>query len=203
MLNTPTLAWLEAAGASPEKVTHVVHTHLHVDHVGWNTILTDGRWTPTFPNARFLIPRQEFDYWKTEHDRGNPAVNDGSFADSVLPIVEAGMASFYEAGEELAGCLTTEAAFGHAPGMHTLRLRSAGEEGLFTADSMHSPIQVANPHWNDRYCLWPDQALATRAGVLARAAEREALIMPFHFGAPCCGYVRRQGEGYRFEPGRW
>ena len=74
---------------------------------------------------------------------------------------------------------------------------------MFSTDTMHSPIQVANPHWNDRYVLWPDQAKASRARVLAHAAERNALIMPMHFGAPYCGYVRREGDGYRFEPAGW
>ena len=82
----------------------------------------------------------------------------------------------------------------------TFRLRSGGEEGIFCADVMHSPIQVVRPDWNDRYVLWADKALESRAAVLARAAERGALIMPMHFGAPYCGYIRRQGDGYSFEP---
>jgi glyoxylase-like metal-dependent hydrolase (beta-lactamase superfamily II) len=207
MLNTLAMEWLEAAGAKPEQVTHVVHTHLHVDHVGWNTVERDGRWVPNFPNARYLIPRAEFDYWKAEHDRGDTEVQGGAFADSVLPIVEAGLAEFFEPDRELAGCLLPEPVYGHAPGMVTLRLRSGGEEGLFTADTMHSPIQVVRPDWNDRYVLWADQALAARAATLQRAAERNALIMPFHFGAPYCGYVRRQKDGpqdgYTFEPAAW
>jgi glyoxylase-like metal-dependent hydrolase (beta-lactamase superfamily II) len=203
MLNTLVVPWLEAAGAAPEKVTHVVHTHLHTDHVGGNTVQQDGRWVPAFPNARYLMPKIEFDYWKAEYDRGDKMVQAGSFADSVLPIVEAGLVDFYEGDAELAGCLAPEAVPGHAPGLTAMRLRSNGEEGYFSTDTMHSPIQVANPHWNDRYILWPDQARESRHKVLSRAAEREALIMPYHFGAPYCGYVRRQGDGYRFEPAAW
>lgn len=202
-LNTLLLPWLEAAGAAPDKVTHVVHTHLHTDHVGNNTILQDGRWVPTFPNARYLVPRPEFDFWKAQYDGGDTMVQAGSFADSVLPVLEAGLVDFYDGAGELAGCLAPEPVFGHAPGMFALRLRSNGEEGLFSTDTMHSPIQVACPHWNDRYVLDADMARAARARTLENACAREALIMPFHFGAPYCGYVRRQGDGYRFEGAGW
>ena len=198
-LNTLLMPWLEAAGAAPHQVTHVVHTHLHTDHVGGNTVEQDGRWVPAFPNARYLMPRAEFDYWKAEYDAGDKMVQAGSFADSVLPVLDAGLVDFIEPGQEVAGCLLGEDVSGHAPGMLSFRLRSNGEEGMFSTDTMHSPIQVANPHWNDRYVLDAGRALQSRANVLARAAERNALIMPMHFGAPYCGYVRRQGDGYRFE----
>jgi len=198
-LNTLLLPWLEAAGAAPHQVTHVVHTHLHTDHVGANTVEQDGKWAPAFPNARYLMPRAEFDYWKAAYDLGDTMVQAGSFADSVLPVLEAGLVDFIDDTKEVAGCLMPEDVSGHAPGMLSFRLRSKGEEGMFSTDTMHSPIQVANPHWNDRYVLDAGKALESRAKVLARAAERGALIMPMHFGAPYCGYVRRQGEGYRFE----
>lgn len=201
-LNTLFLPWLEAAGAAAEKVTHVVHTHLHTDHVGNNTVLQDGRWVPTFPNARYLFPKPEFDFWKAAHDRGE-VVQNGSFADSVLPILEAGLGDFYDGSRELAGCLAPEPVFGHAPGMFSLRLRSGGEEGMFTTDTMHSPIQVAYPHWNDRYVLDAGMAREARARTLENACARGALIMPFHFGAPYCGYVRRQGSGFGFEAAGW
>jgi glyoxylase-like metal-dependent hydrolase (beta-lactamase superfamily II) len=199
-LNTLVMPWLESIGAGPDQVTHVVMTHLHTDHVGWNTIEKDSRWVPAFPKARHIIPQAEFDYWKGLYDKGDEDVNQGSFADSVLPIVEAGLVDFIDGTKEVAGCLAPEPVPGHAPGMLSFRLRSRGEEGLFCADVMHNAIQVVRPNWNDRYCLWPDKALQSRAAVLARAAERGALIMPMHFGAPYCGYIRRQGDGYTFEP---
>jgi glyoxylase-like metal-dependent hydrolase (beta-lactamase superfamily II) len=198
-LNTLAMPWLEAAGAGPEQVTHVVHTHLHTDHVGWNTVAKDGGWAPTFPKARYLFPKAEFDHWKAEYDKDKD-VNQGSFHDSVLPVIDADLADFIDDNGEVAGCLTPEPVPGHAPGMLSFRLRSRGEEGLFTADVMHNAIQIVRPDWNDRYCLWPDKARESRAAALKRAAERGALIMPMHLGAPYCGYVRRQGEGYAFEP---
>jgi glyoxylase-like metal-dependent hydrolase (beta-lactamase superfamily II) len=199
-LNTLVMPWLEAAGAGPDQVTHVVMTHLHTDHVGWNTEQKNGAWAPTFPKARYLFPKVEFDYWKALYDKGDAGVNGGSFADSVLPILDAGLGDFMDGTREVAGCLTPEPVPGHAPGMLSFRLRSGGEEGIFCADVMHNPIQIVRPDWNDRYVLWADKALESRAAVLARAAERGALIMPMHFGAPYCGYIRRQGEGYSFEP---
>jgi len=199
-LNTLVMPWLESIGAGPQQVTHVVMTHLHTDHVGWNTVEKDGRWAPTFPKARYLFPKDEFDYWKGLYDRGDKDVNQGSFADSVLPVLDAGLGDFMDGRAEVAGCLAPEPMPGHAPGMLSFRLRSRGEEGLFCADILHNAIQIVRPDWNDRYCLWPDKALESRAAGLKRACERGALLMPMHLGAPYCGYVRRQGDGYRFEP---
>ena len=199
-LNTLVMPWLESIGAGPNQVTHVVMTHMHTDHVGWNTVEKDGRWVPTFPKARYLFPKDEFDYWKGLYDKGDKDVNQGSFADSVLPVIEAGLGEFMDGKAEVAGCLAPEPVPGHAPGMLSFRLRSRGEEGLFCADILHNAIQIVRPDWNDRYCLWPDKALESRAAGLKRACERGALLMPMHLGAPYCGYVRRQGDGYRFEP---
>jgi len=199
-LNTLVMPWLESIGAGPQQVTHVVMTHLHTDHVGWNTVEKDGRWAPTFPKARYLFPKDEFDYWKGLYDKGDKDVNQGSFADSVLPVLDAGLGDFMDGTAEVAGCLAPEPMPGHAPGMLSFRLRSRGEEGLFCADILHNAIQIVRPDWNDRYVLWPDKALESRAVGLKRACERGALLMPMHLGAPYCGYVRKQGEGYAFEP---
>ncbi len=203
MLNTLVLPWLEAAGAGPEAVTHVVLTHLHTDHVGWNTVLSDGRWVPTFPRARYIFPKDDVLYWKQRLDCGESDVNGGAFADSVLPIFEAGLAEMCDGKREVAGLLQPEPAPGHSPGQLAYRLRSDGEEALFAADVMHHPVQIVCPEWNSRYCIWPEVARATRAGFLIRAAQREALVLPMHFGAPYCGYVRRQGNGFAFEPAVW
>lgn len=202
-LNGLVLPWLEAAGAAPDKVTHVVHTHLHSDHVGWNTVLADGRWVPTFPNARYVMPRPDFDYYRKALEAAPDPIIDQAFEDSVMPIVNAGLADFIHDGDEIDGILVAEAAPGHSPGQFTYRLRSGGEEGLFSADVMHSPIQIAIPDLNTRYCILPDQARKTRAALLARESARGTLIMPMHFGVPHCGYIRREGDGYRFEPATW
>jgi glyoxylase-like metal-dependent hydrolase (beta-lactamase superfamily II) len=198
-LNTLVMPWLESIRAGPGEVTHVVMTHLHTDHVGWNTVPQDGNWVPAFPKAKYLFPKAEFDYWKAEYAR-DKTINQGAFEDSVLPIFDAGLAEFIDETKEVAGCLTPEPVPGHAPGMLSFRIRSRGDEGLFCADILHNAIQVVQPDWNDRYVLWADKARESRALGLKRACERGALLMPMHLGAPYCGYVRKQGEGYAFEP---
>ena len=204
MLNNQILPWLEAAEAAPARVTHVVHTHLHCDHVGWDTRFEDGRFVPTFPNARYLLPKVDFDYFRAEAEhRVNPII-DNALTDSILPIVDAGLAEFIDGQPEIAGgVLGVEPAPGHSPGQLTFRIRSQGLEAIFGADVMHSPLQIVAPEINTSYCLDPALARASRAALLARAAEREALIMPMHFGAPHCGYIRRQGDGYVFEGAAW
>lgn len=198
MLNTLALQWMEAAGAPPDKVTHVVMTHLHSDHVGWNTRLAGDRWQPTFVNARYHLPAKDFAYFKDRHERG--LVRESSFADSVLPVVDAGLADFVSPGDEIAHTLVAEAAYGHTPGQLNYRIRSDGSEGVFSGDIFHSPLQVAVPEWNTAFCVDADAARATRAAFLASAADSGALVMPCHFGPPHCGYIRRQGAGFTFEP---
>lgn len=204
MLNSLVLPWLEAAGAGREQVTHVVHTHLHSDHIGWNTVLVDGRWEPTFPKARYLLPKADFDFFQGVLAKGPNPLIDQSFADSLQPVIDAGLADFIAEGDsEAAGLLGIEPVPGHSPGMLSYRLRSGPQEALFTADVFHSPLQIAHPTLNTAYCELPEIARQTRLAVLNRAADREALIMPMHFGAPHCGYVRRQDDGFRFEPAEW
>jgi glyoxylase-like metal-dependent hydrolase (beta-lactamase superfamily II) len=194
MLNTLVMPWLEAAGAGPDRVTHVVNTHLHADHVGWNTRLVDGRWEPAFPKARYVMPRADFALFNAQYQDGNRQAAAGSFADSVLPVVEAGLAQFVDSDGEVAG-LTIEPLPGHTPGQFGLRLRSNGQEGMFCADVMHSPIQIALPDLNTAFCMDAERARQTRRAFLPRMAERRALIMPCHFGAPYCGTVEKRPDG--------
>jgi glyoxylase-like metal-dependent hydrolase (beta-lactamase superfamily II) len=200
-LNSLIPLWMEAAGARADKVTHVVMTHLHGDHVGWNTVMKDGRWVPTFPNARYHMPKNDFAYFKGAFEKGPP--DGGSFYDSILPVVQAGLVDFIEDQKEVAGCLAVEQAPGHTPGQLNYRLRSRGEEGVFSADIFHNVIQIACPTWNTAFCVLPDEARKTRAAFLERNAKSGALVMPCHFGFPHCGFVRKQGEGYGFEPAAW
>jgi glyoxylase-like metal-dependent hydrolase (beta-lactamase superfamily II) len=198
MLNTLVPQWLAAAGAAPDQVTHVLMTHFHSDHVGWNTTLSDGRWVPTFPRARYLFPRGDFDYFKALGDSGKSS--DTSFKDSVAPVVEAGLAEFIDAKASLPAGLRPVEAFGHTPGMMNYWLRSKGETGVFSADVFHHPVQILNPGWNTAFCILPDAAKATRARLLGEAAAANALVMPCHFPTPHTGYVRRAGDGFAFEP---
>ncbi|WP_263143443.1 MBL fold metallo-hydrolase [Pseudomonas sp. RIT-PI-AD] len=205
MLNNRVTEWMTAAGAPPEKVTHVVITHLHSDHVGWNTSWKDNRWVPTFPNAKYYLPKDDFDFCFQGKNKASDVIDvfGDSFFDSVMPIVDAGLAEMMQPGQEIADCLLVEAAPGHSPGQVVFRVRSGGEEGLFSGDILHSPVQIVRPEINSGYCIWEDTARQTRLAFLNRAADREALIMPVHFGEPHCGYIRRQGDGFRFEPASW
>lgn len=203
-LNNRVPEWLAAIGAGFDQVTHVVLTHLHSDHTGWNTVFEDGRWRPSFPNARYLLPRTDYDHWMAALAAGPDMTMDASWQDSVEPVLDAGLADFVEddAGMIL-GCLGVEPVPGHTPGMLSYRLSSQGEEGLFCADVFHSPLQILKPDLNTAYCVLPEVARVTRARVLADAAERGTLLLPMHFGAPHCGYVRKSEDGYRFEGARW
>jgi len=198
MLNTLLPYWLAAAGVTPAAVTHVVMSHFHTDHVGWNTTRDGDRWVPTFANARYLFPKSDFDYFKSLRDRGKAA--DTAFDDSVMPIVDAGLADFIDIRSELPGGLRPVEAFGHTPGMMNYWLRSGGEAGVLSADVFHHPIQILVPTWNTAFCIIPDAARATRAALLAEAAATGALVMSCHFSAPFAGYIRREGDGYRYEP---
>ncbi|MGK8204850.1 MBL fold metallo-hydrolase [Burkholderia cenocepacia] len=205
MLNGLVKEWMIAAGAPPEKVTHVVMTHLHADHVGWNTTWQDDRWVPTFPNARYYIPNDDFVFCKEGRNK-EPGVIDvfgESFFDSVMPIVNEGLAEMIDPTREIADCLVVEPAPGHSPGQLAFRVRSRGEEGLFCGDIFHSPIQIVRPDVNSGYCIRPDVARQTRLECLNRVADRGALLLPVHFGEPHCGYIRREGDGFRFEPASW
>lgn len=201
-LNNLIQEWMTAAGAPPEKVTHVVITHLHSDHVGWNTVWKDNRWTPTFPNATYYLPKDDFDFCSEGKNKA-PGVVDvfgDSFFDSVMPVYDAGLVKFLTPNTEIADCLTVESAPGHSPGQVVFSVRSQGETALFSGDIFHSPLQILRPEINSGYCIWPDIARKTRIDCLNQVADSGALLLPVHFGQPYCGYVRRQGDGFLFEP---
>lgn len=203
-LNNRVPEWLAAVGAGFDQVTHVVMTHLHSDHTGWNTVLEGDSWRPAFPNARYLFPKRDYDHWTVALAEGPDMTMDQSWGDSVLPVLEAGLVDFIEddAGSIL-DCLRVEPVPGHTPGMLSYRLSSEGEEGLFCADVFHSPLQILKPDLNTAYCVLPEVARETRKRVLEEAADRGTLIMPMHFGFPHCGHIRREGDGYRFEGATW
>jgi len=180
MINTPALDWLKSVGAAPEAVTHVLHTHLHADHVGWNTQFLGGRWVPTFPNATYYMPRLDYELFAQRRAlRMKPPMYDEVMVDSVLPVLDAGLVRFIEDGDEVAG-LVCHGAPGHTPGHVIYTLRHGGEEIVFSGDVFHSPLQVLYPHINSRWCEDEGAARATRLRVLRQAAEGNARILPAH-----------------------
>lgn len=192
---------LKAIGIGPEKVDTVLLTHLHVDHVGWNTRLEGGRWVPTFPNAEYVASATELE--ARDPDRGAAGKPPGSwnaYLDSVKPVIESGQMRVVEGTENIMPGVDLVPIPGHAPGMFGVRVRSGGKEAFFIADVMHQPIQILYPEWSSKYCEDKPLANDTRAKVLQHAADEEALILPAHFNRPYGGYVRRGFGGYVFEP---
>ncbi len=196
MKDTPYLERLKAAGVNPEEIDFVMCTHLHIDHVGWNTRLENGRWVPTFPNANYVFSKTERDFWDPAT---NPALDEEArliFEDSVHPVIAAGQDRLVGDGDRIGDNLSIDAAPGHTPGSIAIALNSGGEQGLFTGDVMHHPIQVYRPRWSSRFCTDPVQSADTRERILGHCADCNALMMPAHFGAPHAGRVRRKGGGF-------
>ncbi len=192
----PYLERLAEASFRPEDIDMVMCTHLHVDHVGWNTRLQDGRWVPTFPNAKYVFSRTEFEHFQTnaqEMDRT-------SFEDSVLPVVEHGVAEMTDGDHVLGEGLLLEPAPGHTPGHVTLTLESDRDAAIFTGDMLHHPLQIYYPEWNSRFCALPNEARKSRRRVLDFCADRGALLMPAHFGPPHCCHIERSGAAFE---ARW
>jgi glyoxylase-like metal-dependent hydrolase (beta-lactamase superfamily II) len=201
MLNTPYLDRLKAAGVTPEQVDYVLLTHLHIDHVGWNTRLEGDLWVPTFPNAQYIMSRIERDAQDPARGAvGKPAGVNLPFIDSVQPILDAGMARLVDGNETLFPGVDLMPIPGHSPGMMAIRVRSRGEEALFAGDIAHQPIQVAMPDWSSKYCADPKQSAATRRRIFDYCAERGSLLLPVHFGWPYCGRIARRGNGFVYLP---
>ena len=181
---------LAAAGVTPEQVDFVVTTHLHVDHVGWNTRLVDGRWLPTFPGAKYIMAGEEWEYWRHEKDE--------CIADSVVPVVERGQAALVDSDYAVDPWLSFEPSPGHTPGHVCVRLSTTAGQAVFTGDLMHRTVQVAEPQWSSRFCYDPKHAAATRRAFVERHADSGVLVLAAHFPRP--GYIVREKGGTRFTP---
>ncbi|HEY8003284.1 MAG TPA: MBL fold metallo-hydrolase [Phenylobacterium sp.] len=195
-LQTSFLADLAAAGFPRESVDTVLCTHLHVDHVGWNTMLVDGAWRPTFPNARYLLGRAEFDYWRGE-DEGREDLSRSPFHDSVKPVFDAGLVDLVETDHRICEEVSFEPTLGHTPGHVSVRIRSRGEEALITGDFIHHPCQFARPDWASRADYDEQASTATRQRMFGSLAGQPVLVIGTHFAAPTAGRVVRDGEAYR------
>jgi len=188
---------LARAGVRPEDVDLVVNTHLHVDHVGWNTRLVDGAWVPTFPNATYLMPKADFEFWNPAN---NPeiagGVNEHVFEDSVAPVHAAGQVRLWEADHTIDANLRLEAAPGHTPGSSVIKLTSGSDRALFAGDLMHTPLQVMRPDHNSCFCQDPAQARTTRRRLLGWAADVNVLVLPAHFSGHGALEVRNAGGAF-------
>lgn len=196
-------AWifrLAAAGVTPEQVDYVMCTHLHADHVGWNTVLRDGRWRPTFPNAKYVAHRAEIDRWNPQLPsyRFSP-YNEFTWDDSILPVIEAGQFLAVDEGYELDGMFTVEPMPGHTLAHVAIRLRSRGQQAVFSGDVMHVPLQVHYPRWGTSLDDDPVLGVRSRLDLLESAAEDQALLLPTHFvpGNGC--FIRQTSQGFTLE----
>jgi glyoxylase-like metal-dependent hydrolase (beta-lactamase superfamily II) len=185
---------LAEAGYPRERVTHVVCTHLHVDHVGWNTRLERGRWVPTFPNARYLIGREEWDYWSKVQDASDRAIQD----DSVRPVLDAGLADMVATDHRITPEISLEPTPGHTPGHVSVRISSKGEAAVITGDLMHHPVQCALPSMNSRFDVDPEAARQTRRAFLEKYKDGKALVLGTHFATPTGGRIVRDAGSFRF-----
>ena len=193
---------LTAAGFAPETIDTVVCTHLHVDHVGWNTRLDAGRWVPTFPNARYLIGRLEWAHWCGSDQDDGVIETRQILDDSVRPIFEAGLATLVETDHVLTPEVRLEPTPGHTPGHVSVRIVSHGAEAVITGDLIHHPVQCCAPEINCLYDVDPEQARSTRQAFLAENARRGALVLGTHFATPTAGWLAQRDDGWELVPTR-
>ena len=197
-LNNPFIERLEAAGFAPADINYVLLTHLHVDHVGWNTHLEGDRWVPTFPNARYIFSRVEHAYFTdpqnhTERNRTSFQVQ----KDSVDPIIEAGLADLIEIdGSEAIERFAFYPTPGHSVGHASIGFRSGNELAFFAGDVLHWPVEVYQPEWNTVFDAFPEEARKSRAWALNFAASNEATVFTSHFPASSAGDIFREGSGF-------
>ena len=188
----PFLETLTDAGFPPDSIDTVLCTHLHVDHVGWNTRLVGGQWVPTFANARYVFGKTEYEHWRDHsHEPDKAAV----FDDSVKPIVDAGKAELIPSDHKLCDEISLIPTPGHSPAHMSVLIRSEGEEGLLTGDVAHHPCQMAHLDWSSTADSDPVQSTATRRQLFSRFADRPTLVIGGHYNA---GRIQRDGDAFKF-----
>jgi len=191
------LRHLAETGLSPDDIDIVLCTHLHADHVGWNTRLDNGRWVPTFPRARYAMSRRELDDLRRAAAENAGPVNHGALEDSILPVVERQMALFVSPGDELAPGATVVSLAGHTPDHFGLHLKRSTCDALFCGDAIHSPLQLRFPEWTSAFCADATAAVATRIAMLDRAAGDGVELYPAHFRGTGSLRVRRADGAFR------
>ncbi len=189
------LEHIAEAGFPREAVDYVVCTHLHPDHVGWNTMLVAGRWVPTFPKARYVFSARDWEWL----DKA-PVTKLGDYAgDSVRPVIEAGLAELVAPDFRLTDEVWLESTPGHSPGHVSVHIASQGEHAVVTGDLIHHPCQLARPHWCNPFDFDREQALGTRRAFIERYSDEAVLIIGSHFATPSAGHIVRDGEAWRLQ----
>jgi glyoxylase-like metal-dependent hydrolase (beta-lactamase superfamily II) len=185
------MAALTAADVGPADIDYVLCTHLHTDHVGWNTKLEDGRWIPTFPNARYLIPAEDEELYRNRAG--------DSYLESVLPVIEAGQAEMVTAGHMLGDYVTLIPTPGHTPGHVSILVKNGDAEAIITGDALHSTVQCWQPDWHFKYDADANEAVNSRRKLLEDAAETRRTVLGSHFTLPSIGHVKADGDTFRWE----
>jgi glyoxylase-like metal-dependent hydrolase (beta-lactamase superfamily II) len=197
MLQTRFIEHLTDAGYPPDSIDIVFCTHLHLDHVGWNTQLIDGLWKPTFPNARYLFAKIEL-----EHAIAHPEENGAIFEDSIAPILDAGLADLVDFEHMITPAVRIVPMPGHTPGHCAIYITSGDEAGIITGDLIHHPIQAASPNTDSNFCFDPDEARSTRKALLDQIADTQIVLLGTHFADPFAIRVKSDGAAWRFEPAK-
>jgi glyoxylase-like metal-dependent hydrolase (beta-lactamase superfamily II) len=188
----PFLETMTAAGFAPDSIDTVLCTHLHVDHVGWNTRLDGGKWVPTFANARYVFGKTEYEHWRDHNDESDKVA---VFNDSVKPIADAGKADLVASDARIDDEITLIPTPGHSPGHMSLHIQSGGEDALLMGDVAHHPCQMAHLDWSSTADSDPVRSVVTRRELFSRFADRPKLVIGGHFNA---GRIRRDGDAFKF-----
>lgn len=188
------LSDLAEVGFTQDNVDVVLCTHMHFDHVGWNTMVRNGRWVPTFPNARYLFSEKEWNYARHVRDREHVK----TFDDTVVPVVEAGLADFVDMRYEITDEIRLRPSPGHTPGHVCVEINSQGARALITGDATHNPIQWAKPDWEVRADDDHEQAVRTRRKLSDELIDSDTLVIGTHYRSPTAGYVKRGDKGVYF-----
>ena len=186
---------LNAAGVGVGDIDYVMCTHLHPDHIGWNTRLDNGRWVPTFPNARYIFGDAEYKHWSVENETKDLV----HFADSVLPVVEARRADLVANDFNIGDHVRLFATPGHTPGHVAIALGRGRDDAIMSGDAVHSPLQMRYPELSPRFDNHPEQAAATRRALFERCCDTDTLLCTAHFPSPSAGRVKRWGDGFKCE----
>jgi glyoxylase-like metal-dependent hydrolase (beta-lactamase superfamily II) len=197
-LRTPYIADLAKVGVKVEDVDYVMCTHLHWDHVGWNTRLENGRWVPTFPNARYIMASREFAHWEGVHRSGEDTPHRLAFEDSVLPVVRTGQSVLVDDDYAVEDGFWFEGAPGHTPGNVVIHARSHDDQAVFMGDVIHHPLQLLKPEWSTLACTDRDLSRKTRIRLIEEHAEHGTRLFPAHFPSPTAGCIVRQGSAYSY-----
>ena len=194
MMQTDFLSRFEAAGFSRDTVDTVLCTHMHVDHVGWNTLRVEENWEPTFSNADYLYSRREWEHWSTQPQEYGPV-----FEDSVQPIFDSGLAQLVPDDYRVTDEIWLEPTPGHTPGHVSVHIKSKGEEAVITGDMIHHPCQIKHVDWATSADVDQAQAVLTRQKFLDQYADRPVLIIGTHFAGPSAGKIVRDASTFRLD----